>query len=203
MMDLMLRRRELMTPQDTAPKYAVDRKTNAPLMDICYAQGWAANEDYMTFEEANNVTAIVSSIIQYNNNIKSLNELAYFPNMATDAYAFRNCSNLETIKLRNSNFSNTTVRQYFLYCYKLKTIDFGEHYAVFGSQTFTRCDAIETLIFRYDGIVTVGESDWNNITDTLKTIAVPAIHYTEYKNNSRFGQFNIITTNEYDKENKQ
>ena len=31
------------------------RETNAPLMDIMYKAGLAANEDYMTYEEAANV----------------------------------------------------------------------------------------------------------------------------------------------------
>lgn len=53
MMDLILRRRELMTPQDTGPKYAITKKSNPAQMAVCYNKGWAANPDYMTIEEAN------------------------------------------------------------------------------------------------------------------------------------------------------
>ena len=38
------------------PPYAVMRETNPELMDVCVANGWAANEDYMTYEEAEAIT---------------------------------------------------------------------------------------------------------------------------------------------------
>ena len=34
-----------------APEIVVTRETNPELMDICVANGWAANNDYMTYEE--------------------------------------------------------------------------------------------------------------------------------------------------------
>ena len=38
------------------PPYAVMRETNPELMDVCVANGWAANSDYMTYEEAAAIT---------------------------------------------------------------------------------------------------------------------------------------------------
>lgn len=180
-----------------ATVYAVTRVTNPELMAICYAQGWAAHEDYMTMEEAENVTANVGGIIQYNEDIKSLDELEYFPNMITEPYCFRNCPNLASIRLRNSNFNKKIIRQYFLYCYRLKTIDFGEHYEKFAAQTFTRCDSLETVVFRYDGVVSVSSSAWSTITDTLKNIVVPDAHVQEYNDSATFNSFNIIPLSEY------
>ena len=38
------------------PPYAVMRETNPELMDVCVAQKWTTNSDYMTHEEAGLIT---------------------------------------------------------------------------------------------------------------------------------------------------
>lgn len=70
-------RRSLMnTKAEKGGLYAVTKKGNAPVMAICYAQGWAANAKYMTFEEAAAVTDIGTAF--RDNTITSFDEFQYF-----------------------------------------------------------------------------------------------------------------------------
>ena len=79
--------------------YAVTKKNNAPVMAICYAQGWAANENYMTFEEAEAVTDI-GTVFQNNQNVITFDELQYFTNIPNiPENAFSNCANITSITL--------------------------------------------------------------------------------------------------------
>ena len=58
------------------PPYAVMRETNPELMDVCVANGWAANEDYMTYSEA---AAVTSDMIAPNTgNESKFKTLAHF-----------------------------------------------------------------------------------------------------------------------------
>lgn len=75
-MSLMLRRRAMMTKAEDYSMYAVHKKTNPAVMSICYAQGWAANEKYLTFEEAAAVTDIGMAFRV--NTITSFDEFQYF-----------------------------------------------------------------------------------------------------------------------------
>ena len=53
------------------------RTTNPEVMAVCYAQGWAANENYMTEKEAIEVTDIGTSF-RYKSSITSFDEFKYF-----------------------------------------------------------------------------------------------------------------------------
>lgn len=79
--------------------YAVHKKVNPAVMAICYAQGWAANENYMTFEEAAAVTSI--GTIFAVNTITSFDEFQYFTGVtAIPNNAFnKSGSKLASIKL--------------------------------------------------------------------------------------------------------
>ena len=52
-------------------------ETNAPMLAVCYAQGWAKHSDYMTLKEAQSVTSI-GTVFRQNTSISSLQELQYF-----------------------------------------------------------------------------------------------------------------------------
>lgn len=89
-MNLMLRRRAMMTkPKEDYSMYAVHKKTNPEVMAVCYAQGWAANENYMTFEEAAAVTDIGTA---FKKNLSThFDELKYFTGLTSIAnLAFAN-----------------------------------------------------------------------------------------------------------------
>lgn len=86
----MLGRRGLMNKYIDFSKYAVHKKKNAPVMAICYAQGWAANENYMTFEEAAAVTDI-GNAFNYKT-FESFDEFQYFTGVQNiPNFAFRDC----------------------------------------------------------------------------------------------------------------
>ena len=54
-------------------------KSNPEVMQICYAQGWASNPNYMTYEEAANVTDTTAFNNAFNNsNIIYFNEAKFF-----------------------------------------------------------------------------------------------------------------------------
>lgn len=66
--------------------HAVDRIYNAPLMNMCVANGWAQeSEDYLTFEEAKQVTSItLQDLATYE--VVSAWEFKYFTNVASVSY---------------------------------------------------------------------------------------------------------------------
>lgn len=71
--------------------YAVKRTTNAPLMDVVYAQGWSASPDYMTFDEAAAVTTF-GTALQNNAEITSFDEGRYFTGVTNWGSAYNNPS---------------------------------------------------------------------------------------------------------------
>lgn len=69
-------------------------ETNAPLLAVCYAQGWAKHSDYMTLKEAQKVTSI-GTVFRSNTNISSLVELQYFTSLTSiSTHALRNMTAL-------------------------------------------------------------------------------------------------------------
>lgn len=66
--------------------HAVDRIYNAPLMNMCVANGWAQeSEDYLTFEEAKQVTSItLEDLVTYQ--VVSAWEFKYFTNATAVSY---------------------------------------------------------------------------------------------------------------------
>lgn len=70
--------------------YAVTKKTNPNVMAICYAQGWSASPDYMTFEEAAAVSDIGTAFQK--KGFESFDELQYFTGIQSiPDFAFRDC----------------------------------------------------------------------------------------------------------------
>ena len=68
-------------------KHAVDRVLNAPLMNMCVANGWATeSNDYLTYEEAAAVSVLqVADLITYE--VESAWELKYFTGLGTISYS--------------------------------------------------------------------------------------------------------------------
>lgn len=66
--------------------HAVDRIYNAPLMNMCVANGWAQeSEDYLTFEEAKQVASItLADLVTYE--VVSAWEFKYFTNATAVSY---------------------------------------------------------------------------------------------------------------------
>jgi hypothetical protein len=99
--------------------YAIKRSTNAPLMDVVYAQGWSASPDYMTFDEAAAVTTF-GTTFKGNTEITNGEDFQYFTGLTTWAGAWQNMTALTKIKAAGRP---TTGRDAFNGCTSLVEID--------------------------------------------------------------------------------
>ena len=149
-----LRRRIMgaIKPEEDYSMYAVHKKVNPEVMAICYAQGWAANENYMTFEEAAAVTDI-GTAFRNNRNITSFNEFQYFTNVTSLVnQAFYNDSNLEYISFPSS--LTTIGQQIFTNCYSIYSLEIGRNVTTISSLAFHQSGivtfTIDTNAFSYN-----------------------------------------------------
>lgn len=128
---------KVITIPATAIAYAIKSSTNASVMAVCYAQGWAANADYMTFDEAAAVTSIGEKF-RGNTEIITFDEFQYFTGIKTIvAYAFDQCTALKRIiiptnvtTMEGRVFLGCTALEYIRVPYKL--VGFGG-YAIFNN----------------------------------------------------------------------
>lgn len=75
------------------------KETNAPVLAICYAQGWCENENYMTATEAAAVTDI-GTVFKSNTSITHFEEFQYFIGITSiPNQAFYGCNKLQTVVL--------------------------------------------------------------------------------------------------------
>lgn len=78
------------------PLYAVTKEDNPEVMAVCYAQGWAADENLMTFEEAAAVTDIGTAF--NNKGLTHFKEFIYFTGVtALGTNALRNNNSLKSL----------------------------------------------------------------------------------------------------------
>lgn len=77
--------------------YAIKRTTNAPLMDVVYAQGWSANPDYMTFDEAAAVTTF-DAVFKGNTEITDGEDFQHFTGLTIWGSAWQNMTAMTKIK---------------------------------------------------------------------------------------------------------
>lgn len=80
------------------PNYLMTSETNPEVLAICYARGWCASPDYMTYEEAASVTDI-GTVFRNNTQITHFEELNFFGVSYMKNYAFSDCNNLLRIVL--------------------------------------------------------------------------------------------------------
>lgn len=94
----------------------INSDKNAELMAVCYAQGWAAHENYMTYEEcaavtdaqlADSVTIVTeggtTTYTSAFTQVVSLSELRYFTGItAIPAYCFYQCASITSVILPTS-----------------------------------------------------------------------------------------------------
>ena len=116
------------------------RTTNPEVMAVCYAQGWAANENYMTEKEAIEVTDIGTSF-RYKSSITSFDEFKYFTKISNiPSNAFNATYNLATItfppyltSIGNSAFEKSG----------LTSVNIPESVVEIGNRAFYSCDFTE------------------------------------------------------------
>lgn len=76
-MQSLVNRRRTMNPKGPQVNKIMTTATNAPVLAICYAQGWCANSNYMTDVEAAAVTSI-GTVFKGVNTITHFEEFKYF-----------------------------------------------------------------------------------------------------------------------------
>lgn len=96
-MGTLLRRRYMGGGGTPAPQYLITKDSNAPLLAVCYAQGWCASPDYMTYEEAALVTSFPASLFRFNTQITHFEEIEYFGVTTIGNYCFQSASKLTVL----------------------------------------------------------------------------------------------------------
>lgn len=125
----------------------VTRGSNAPVMDVLFANGACLDKDYMTREEAAAV-ADIGTWFKDNTRITSFDEFEYFSHPELTALketAFAGCTNLTGIrlpqqveKLNHASFSG---------CRKLVNIRCDGVKYISGSHTFNDCNSLQSISF--------------------------------------------------------
>lgn len=94
-----MNRRRYMGGGGTPAVIIMTSASNAEVMAVCYAKGWAAHADYMTRSEAEAVTSI-DSAFNANTSITHFDELQYFTGLTEiGTYAFYQATNLASVVL--------------------------------------------------------------------------------------------------------
>ena len=163
------------------PPYAVMRETNAPLMDIMYRAKLAANEDYMTYEEAANVCSddlntgvgqSTSIFYKYGDveSFRSFDEFQYFTGVEEiKDYTFYNCSELTSITLPASITSISGFA--FMDCSSLTSIEIPNSVTLIGEYAFYSCSGLTSIVIP-DSVTSIGESAFDSCTN-LASITIP------------------------------
>ena len=119
-------------------------KTNSTVMSVCHNNDWAANEKYLTREEAEAITDIGTAFSDVKNNNWSFNEFRYFTSVTELADgAFAN-SNITSINIPN-NITNLGVGV-FENCDQLKDVKMSENVSIISEKTFLNCSKLENFI---------------------------------------------------------
>lgn len=104
---------------EMADEYPITSAKNAALMSVCYSQGWAENQTFMTEEEcaavtdamlADTVTSVDDTYTSAFVGVSSFNELIYFKGLTTiPSYCFTGCTSLTSITIPDNI---TTIASY-------------------------------------------------------------------------------------------
>lgn len=134
----LMRRRMAHVEED----YLMTTETNPQVLSVCYAKGWCANPNYMTYKEAANVTSI-GTAFQNNTSITHFEELEYFGIKSIPSQAFMTCTNLAKIILPNG-ITNLDSRA-FSQCSALLSIDIPNSVTSIGGDCFTYCSKLSKV----------------------------------------------------------
>lgn len=145
------------------------KTTNPEAMKICFAQGWAANENFMTEEEAAAVTDIG---IAFRNNyyLISFEEFKYFTGVTNIANeAFYQCSRLTTIAF--PPYVTSVGDSVFYYCTSLVTVSLNSSIVSIGKQMFYDCKALIEVVIP-QSVKAIGERMFLSC-QSLKKVTLP------------------------------
>lgn len=164
--------------------YLMTTETNPQVLSVCYAKGWCANPNYMTFAEAAKVTNIGTTFAN-NTAITHFEELEYFGIKSIPESAFKTCSSLAKIKLPNEITS--IGKRAFTQCYALANIDITNSVTTISNDCFTYCDKL-TKVTIGTGIKTISTWALSNIgalrNVTIRATVPPNITSTTFSNSN-------------------
>ena len=153
--------------------YAVKRETNPELMDICVANNWSANKDYMTFEEAAAITSdMIAPNEEYESKFKTLThfeEFQYFTGVKEiKDSTFYYCNSLTSIEIPDSvtSIGNSAFEE----CYKLINITIPNSITSIGDSAFYNCSL--TTITIPNSVTSIGDSAFG-FCESLTSINIP------------------------------
>ena len=122
-------------------------KTNPTVMAICYENHWASDSQYLTREEAANITDIgtaFSNVKGVSNYIWSFEEFKYFIGITTIPNGAFAGSNLITINIPD-NVTELGIGV-FENCKKLEIVKMSENVSIISEKTFLNCLKLENFI---------------------------------------------------------
>ena len=178
-----------------APEIVVTRETNPELMDICVAQKWAANNDYMTYEETimindDDVKAegkVWAGGVMYTSKFITLThfeEFQWFRGVHIINYGmFENCP-LTSLIIPDSV---TTIYDAFQRCATLTSLVIPNSVATIGPEALSGLTGLTALIIG-NSVTYIGMSALNNLTN-LNSITCLAMSAPETENNQANGTF--------------
>ena len=154
------------------PVVIMTSATNAPVMAICYAQGWCASPDVMNDIEASMVTSIGSAFTKSSGDvtIKSFDEFQYFIGVTSlPDNAFQNNSGMTSITIPNSITSLGD--SCFHYCLALTSITIPNSVASLGYRCFYQCIALTSITIP-NSVTSIGNTCFSYCS-ALTSITIP------------------------------
>ena len=150
-------------------------ETNPEVLAVCYAQGWCASPDYMTYEEVANVTDI--GTVFRETNIVHFDEFVHFGVTRLSSHAFRGCASLESIKIGENV---TSIMNYvFLLCTRLTTVEIGGNVTLIGQQCFQNLTGLTSVIIHATQPPTIFANTFSGANNAI--FYVPANSINDYK----------------------
>lgn len=151
--------------------YLMTKDTNPEVLAVCYAKGWCASPDYMTYEEAALVTnSKFGTSFQGNTQITHFEEFEHFTGITTlRAAAFDRTTNLKTIVFPDT-LTNISVR-----CFQLSGItelDTKNAY-IMDIYACYACESLQRVILRSTSITNIGNSFFHSCS-ALQSITIYA-----------------------------
>ena len=145
------------------PSILFTSNSNPELMACMYSAGLAANERYMTKEEAAMVTETdlqpgtsytTSIFYQYGSNVKTFDEFEYFVGVSkVPAYCFYRCRSLKSVKLPGNVTS--IEKGAFEECSLLESIELPRNVASIGVNAFSSCSKLKEITIN-DNLKNIG-----------------------------------------------
>ena len=169
-------------------KYLMTAASNPEVLASCYKYGLCANPNYMTYEEAAQVTTLIVTPVegstnnrpfQNNNNITHFEEFQFFGLTTVNSYSFYKTTNMSTIVLP----PNITAidNSAFNTCSKLTHIDIPSAVTSIGSNCFASCSSMQYVIVRAMTPPTLGNASVFGTSSSTYPIYVPDSSLNAYK----------------------